>query len=200
MHQFERDCLLMGINFEYRPDPQDRRAIRKVTSWEKVYLVEFYWGRPTFVSKRADFLGEPLEEVPNGSVRCYPDTVIFEGVTNSRQIKKLRTKAHSRWTKQQHLMWLEREELFVRQYWAREKYSAMEDSPDLVDAMAAFAVLGLPPFALTAQVKKAFRQLALRFHPDYGGDESAFRFLREQYKLALLYADDYLLVSTSEAF
>jgi DnaJ domain len=38
----------------------------------------------------------------------------------------------------------------------------------------AFAVLGLAPGATAEEIKRAFRAVALRTHPDRGGDDAAF--------------------------
>lgn len=51
-----------------------------------------------------------------------------------------------------------------------------------------FRLLGLPATATEAEVKAAYRQLARRLHPDAGGDEAAFRALREAAELATSYA------------
>ena len=197
--QFESDCTLINLYFQNHLDQEERRCVRKITSWEKVYFVEFYWGNSTFVSKKAELLGQIIVQVPADLIREFCDPVIFKQATTNQR-KKLKNKATNRWTKQQHNQWIESRELQVRYYWGYKQYSSSGKSEETVEAMAAFAALGLSPFALTTAVKKAFRDLALRFHPDRGGYEETFRFLRQIYQKALLYADDYLSVSTAEVF
>lgn len=198
--QFDRDCALINIYFQNRPNPDERRAVRQVTSWDDVYLVQFYWGHSKFISKNSDWLGEVAEKVPSGLFREYCDPVTLKKA-NTQERKIINSQATKRWTKEQHNQWLESQELYVRRYWAYKKYSEIETSSEQIEVMTAFAVLGLQPFCLTAQIKKAFRELALRFHPDRGGNEDAFQFLKGTYQKALLYAKDYLLVSnTSEGF
>ena len=198
--QFDRNCASINIYFQNRPSPDERRAVRKVTSWDDVYEVQFYWGRSTFIGKNSDWLGHFSEKVPSGLFREYCDPVTLKQA-NSQERKIINSQATKIWTKAQHDRWVESQELYVRRYWAYKKYSAIENSSEQVEVMTAFAVLGLQPFCLTAQVKKAFRELALRFHPDCGGSEDAFQFLKKTYQKALLYAKNYLLASnTSEVF
>lgn len=47
---------------------------------------------------------------------------------------------------------------------------------------AALNLLGLPPDADAEEIKKRFRQLAHRFHPDHGGDADAFREILDAYR------------------
>ena len=44
-------------------------------------------------------------------------------------------------------------------------------------------ILGLNFGATIDDIKKAFRKLALKFHPDKGGDESIFRKIMAAYKI-----------------
>jgi hypothetical protein len=44
------------------------------------------------------------------------------------------------------------------------------------------ALLGLPPYATLADIKKRFRELAKRHHPDYGGDSEKFIELMQVYE------------------
>jgi hypothetical protein len=50
---------------------------------------------------------------------------------------------------------------------------------------AAFATLGLPPGAGVEAVREAYREQVKAVHPDQGGDQEAFRQLREAYAVAL---------------
>lgn len=45
-----------------------------------------------------------------------------------------------------------------------------------------YQVLGVKTGADLAEVKKAYRSLARRFHPDVGGDEEKFKEINEAYK------------------
>jgi curved DNA-binding protein CbpA len=49
-----------------------------------------------------------------------------------------------------------------------------------------FARLGLDPTANEQSVRAAFRRLALRHHPDHGGDAAAFAALRHAYERCLV--------------
>lgn len=67
--------------------------------------------------------------------------------------------------------------------------------PDASDGRAAepirhaFAELGLPVGAPAAEVQRAYRQQVKHVHPDQGGDEDAFRRLREAYATAKQHAE-----------
>jgi hypothetical protein len=49
----------------------------------------------------------------------------------------------------------------------------------------AFALLGLAKGATAAEIKRAFRAVALRTHPDKGGDDAAFIDAKRAYDVAL---------------
>lgn len=55
---------------------------------------------------------------------------------------------------------------------------------------AAFAVLGIPTDASEAEIKTAYREKVKRVHPDQGGDQEAFRRVREAYSTARAHASD----------
>jgi hypothetical protein len=186
---FERDCSLIKLYFANHPQLEARRCVKKISSWSKVYLVEFYWGKTTFFSKKSPILGNLNIQSEVGKIREYSDPIAL----------KL-DHPHQKWTKQQHEKWLKMRELQVRYYWASKEYANLNESPELIEVMAAFYVLELKPFAVTFDVKKAFRKLSLQFHPDRGGDEDSFRFLQEMYQKALLYANDYLTTNKLEVF
>lgn len=57
--------------------------------------------------------------------------------------------------------------------------------PRRVDPRSAWEILGLPTGASLAEVKAAFRALALATHPDHGGDADAFRALYQAYERLL---------------
>jgi DnaJ domain len=71
------------------------------------------------------------------------------------------------------------EEFFFRIYFQsyKENGLALGDvyEPQLLD------LLGLPPYAGLAEVKKRFRELAMRYHPDRGGDADKFIELMDTY-------------------
>lgn len=72
------------------------------------------------------------------------------------------------------------EEYFYRIYFQNYKENglAMADvhDPQLL------SLLGLPPYAGTQDIKKRFRELAKRYHPDHGGDSAKFIELVEIYE------------------
>ncbi len=72
------------------------------------------------------------------------------------------------------------EEYFYRIYFQNYKENglAMADvhDPQLL------SLLGLPPYAGTQDIKKRFRELAKRYHPDHGGDSAKFVALVEIYE------------------
>ena len=68
-------------------------------------------------------------------------------------------------------------------YWVYFRY--LEENGltpgDLQDPQL-LALLGLPPFAGLAEIKKRFRELAMRYHPDRGGDSEKFIQLMQVYE------------------
>jgi len=46
-----------------------------------------------------------------------------------------------------------------------------------------YQILGLPDFASIEEVKKAFRELGKKHHPDRGGDPEKFKKILEAYKI-----------------
>jgi len=48
-----------------------------------------------------------------------------------------------------------------------------------------YQILGVPPNATDAEIKKAYRELAKKYHPDTGGDAARFIELMETYKQLL---------------
>lgn len=44
-----------------------------------------------------------------------------------------------------------------------------------------YSILGVPKTASQEEIKKAYRKLAMRYHPDKGGDESKFKEINEAY-------------------
>jgi hypothetical protein len=58
--------------------------------------------------------------------------------------------------------------------------------PRRIDPRSAWEVLGLSAGASLAEVKAAFRALALASHPDHGGNAGAFRELYQAYERLLV--------------
>lgn len=56
--------------------------------------------------------------------------------------------------------------LGARAFWQ----SGINPARPLVERQQALALLGLPPNATPEQIKRRYRALAKRFHPDCGGD------------------------------
>jgi len=59
--------------------------------------------------------------------------------------------------------------------------------PDAVER--AFRALDLSPAASTDEVRDAYRERVMEVHPDHGGDEEAFREVRDAYTTAKEHAD-----------
>ena len=74
----------------------------------------------------------------------------------------------------------------IRTFWR----SNANPARSLVQRQQALAVLGLPPTSTPQQIKRRYRALAKRYHPDCGGDQqqmqriiAAYEFLmKEQQK------------------
>jgi len=71
------------------------------------------------------------------------------------------------------------EEFFSRLYYQSYKEDGMSigdvHDPQLLE------LLGLPSYADLHEVKKRFRELAMRYHPDHGGDSEKFMKLMDTY-------------------
>ena len=46
-----------------------------------------------------------------------------------------------------------------------------------------YKILGVPEDASEEEIKKAYRRLALKYHPDRGGDEEKFKEINEAYQV-----------------
>ena len=46
-----------------------------------------------------------------------------------------------------------------------------------------YKILGLPNFATVEDIKKAYRQLAMKHHPDRGGDEEIMKKINTAYQV-----------------
>ncbi len=71
----------------------------------------------------------------------------------------------------------------MRTFWQ----SSVNPARPLVQRQQALAVLGLPPTATAQQIKRRYRALAKRYHPDRGGDQrqmqriiAAYEFLMKE--------------------
>ena len=55
----------------------------------------------------------------------------------------------------------------------------------IVERQQALAVLGLPPDATQQQIKRRYRELAKKYHPDRGGDQKEMRRIIAAYQLLM---------------
>lgn len=55
----------------------------------------------------------------------------------------------------------------------------------IVERQQALAVLGLPPDATRQQIKRRYRELAKKYHPDRGGDQNEMRRIIAAYQLLM---------------
>lgn len=55
----------------------------------------------------------------------------------------------------------------------------------IVERQQALAVLGLPPDATRQQIKRRYRELAKKYHPDLGGDQKEMRRIIAAYQLLM---------------
>ena len=68
-------------------------------------------------------------------------------------------------------------------YWVYFRYYQENGlTADNVHDPQLLALLGLPPYAGLADIKKRFRELAKRHHPDHGGDSDKFIELMQVYE------------------
>jgi hypothetical protein len=72
------------------------------------------------------------------------------------------------------------EEYFYRVYFQNYKENGLA-AGDLYDPQL-LSLLGLPPYAGLSEVKKRYRELAKRHHPDHGGDSEKFIELLDAYE------------------
>lgn len=78
-----------------------------------------------------------------------------------------------------HLLQMEREEFkaIIDEYFFRVYSQASQDQrltpADVYDPQV-LALLGLPPYAGSGEIKQRFRALAKRYHPDHGGAQEQF--------------------------
>ena len=55
----------------------------------------------------------------------------------------------------------------------------------IVERQQALAVLGLPPDATKQQIKRRYRELAKKYHPDRGGDQREMQRIIAAYQLLM---------------
>jgi len=55
----------------------------------------------------------------------------------------------------------------------------------MIERQQALAVLGLPPNATRQQIKRRYRSLAKRYHPDRGGDQRQMQRIIAAYELLM---------------
>jgi DnaJ-domain-containing protein 1 len=66
----------------------------------------------------------------------------------------------------------------MRTFW----YSNANPARSLIERQQALAILGLPPNATPDQIKRRYRMLAKRYHPDRGGDQRQMQRLIAAYE------------------
>lgn len=69
------------------------------------------------------------------------------------------------------------------------EFYVVPPEPEEREVQECFAFLGLKPPVTIAEVKRAFRKLSKKYHPDHGGDAAAFRNLHEQFEKAMELAE-----------
>ncbi len=72
------------------------------------------------------------------------------------------------------------EEYFYRVYYQRYQENGLRQA-DVYDPQL-LSLLGLPPYAGGDDIKKRFRELAKKYHPDLGGDSDKFIELMNAYE------------------
>jgi DnaJ-domain-containing protein 1 len=55
----------------------------------------------------------------------------------------------------------------------------------ILERQQALAVLGLPPDATRQQIKRRYRELAKKYHPDRGGDQKEMRRIIAAYQVLM---------------
>jgi DnaJ-domain-containing protein 1 len=63
--------------------------------------------------------------------------------------------------------------------------SSVNPARPLLERQQALAVLGLPPNATRQQIKRRYRALAKRYHPDRGGDQQQMRRIIAAYEFLM---------------
>jgi curved DNA-binding protein CbpA len=69
----------------------------------------------------------------------------------------------------------------LRSFWTSEANPARP----LLQRQQALSVLGLPPNATPQQIKRRYRTLAKRYHPDRGGDQRQMQRIIAAYELLM---------------
>jgi DnaJ-domain-containing protein 1 len=64
-------------------------------------------------------------------------------------------------------------------------HSSVNPARPLVQRQQALAVLGLPPNATPQQIKRRYRALAKRYHPDRGGDQKQMQRIIAAYEFLM---------------
>ena len=73
--------------------------------------------------------------------------------------------------------------LSVRALWE----NSVNPARPLLERQQALKVLGLPPNATPQQIKRRYRALAKRYHPDRGGDQKQMQRIIAAYELLMKY-------------
>ena len=71
--------------------------------------------------------------------------------------------------------------LGARAFWS----SRVNPVRPILERQQALAVLGLPPDATRQQIKRRYRELAKKYHPDRGGDQQEMRRIIAAYQLLM---------------
>jgi hypothetical protein len=180
--RFDRNCALIYLDFQNAHDPNQRRCVRRITAWGKVYFVEFYRGRSVFISKANYNLNPETLSDDMGLQREFADPYRLQ---SGLQKTKTRHCADPRWDEGTHQKWIEEHELEVRLYWARKKYLDLGDPEDIASLKAVYKLLEVEPFSDSETVRRAYHQAAKNFHPDQGGNMQNFSLLEKAYRKAL---------------
>jgi DnaJ-class molecular chaperone len=71
--------------------------------------------------------------------------------------------------------------------WKRffEQAMGMDEAQSIVGSESSWAILGIERGSDAYAIKKAFRDLAFKTHPDYGGTEAAFRRVYAAYTMLM---------------
>lgn len=178
--QFDTACALIYLDFQNAPDLKNRLCVRRITAWDKVYFVQFYWGKPALLSKHTYFSNTELFN-DTGFIREFKDPYLLKKYGFKKP--KLPFQADLRWNKDIHLKWLDDHKLEIHLFWARKKYEDLGDTEDVANIKANYELLGIEPFSSPEMVKKAYHQQAKIFHPDLGGNIKNFLLIQKAYKV-----------------
>ncbi|VXD22153.1 hypothetical protein PL8927_730026 [Planktothrix serta PCC 8927] len=180
--RFDRNCALIYLDFQNALAPAERRCVRRITAWAKIYFVEFYRGSPVFLSKSNYIANNENLSSDVGLKREFADPYRLQA---SNPKVKSRHHVDPLWDKETHDKWVEEHELEVRLFWARKKYLDLGDPEDIANVKANYELLGIEPFSNSETIRRAYHQEAKIFHPDQGGNAQNFALLEKVYRNVL---------------